>query len=346
VALVCALSLGLGVPAAARAQPTAPAGAPAAGGGAATRPTSAYVLSLWTDDVDDQADALTEALRARVRQSAGWSLPETTQSFETLAIALKCPPRPDPACLQRIGEQLHADHYFWGTMQKRAGAPEVVAEVHLWTRGKPDAVVREAYADAWKDPNAEPLRAVAATILATLTGAAVPPPPRQAVPRPEDGNELPGSGPPAPPGAPPPPVADRGVQTRTLLGYSALVLGGGFLVAAGIEAANWVSDNNASEADRKSVPSTVTDVCAMPVNGAAQDACNKSRDASNVSTLGWIFAGVGTALVGAGTVLLVSGTAQSDAPAETTARAARGPKVDWVPAVGPRGAQMGVRVTF
>ena len=35
---------------------------------------------------------------------------------ETLSIALKCPPKPDPACLKRIGDQLKADHYVWGTM--------------------------------------------------------------------------------------------------------------------------------------------------------------------------------------------------------------------------------------
>src|SRR5579859_3596369 len=71
--------------------------------------TAVYVLSVWTDDADDQADALTQALRARVRQTPGWMLLDTTQSFETLSIALKCPSRPDAACLQRIGDQLHAD---------------------------------------------------------------------------------------------------------------------------------------------------------------------------------------------------------------------------------------------
>ena len=81
------------------------------------------MLSLWTDDADDQADALTQALRSRVRQAQGWSLLETPQSFETLAIALKCPPKPDAPCLQRIGDQLHADHYVWGTMARKKGRP-------------------------------------------------------------------------------------------------------------------------------------------------------------------------------------------------------------------------------
>ena len=52
-----------------------------------SKATPIYVLSVWTNDADDQADALTAALRSRVRQLPGWSLAETTQSFETLAIA-------------------------------------------------------------------------------------------------------------------------------------------------------------------------------------------------------------------------------------------------------------------
>ncbi|HEY8089040.1 MAG TPA: hypothetical protein VIF09_14370, partial [Polyangiaceae bacterium] len=113
--------------------------------------TPVYVLSLWTDDADDQADALTQALRSRVRQAQGWSLLETPQSFETLAIALKCPSKPDAPCLQRIGDQLHADHYVWGTMAHKKGAGEVTADVHLWSRGKGDAETNESFTDNLKD---------------------------------------------------------------------------------------------------------------------------------------------------------------------------------------------------
>src|SRR5277367_2401780 len=70
--------------------------------------SAVYILALSTDDADDEADALTRALRGRVRQSDRWTLSETSQSFDTLAIALRCPPRPDAACLGRIGDQLRA----------------------------------------------------------------------------------------------------------------------------------------------------------------------------------------------------------------------------------------------
>jgi hypothetical protein len=129
-----------------------------------------YVLSILTDDADDQADALTQALRTRARQTKGWTLAETTQSLETLAIALKCPARPDPPCLQRIGDQLHADRYVWGTLAKKKSG-EVTADLHLWNRTKPESQASETYSDNLKDPSDEALRTVAARLFDQLTGA-------------------------------------------------------------------------------------------------------------------------------------------------------------------------------
>jgi len=129
-----------------------------------------YVLTLSTEDSDDQADALTQTLRSRVRQSQGWSLQETSQSFDTLAIALKCPPKPDAGCLQRIADQLKADHFVWGTVSKGA-AGNVKADVHLWSRGKADVEATNVYSDNLKDPADESLRTIATTLFGTLTGA-------------------------------------------------------------------------------------------------------------------------------------------------------------------------------
>jgi hypothetical protein len=131
--------------------------------------TPVYVLLIQTDDSDDQAEALTQALRTRVRQAAGWSLLESQQSFETLAIALKCPPRPDAPCLQRIADQLHADHYVWGSMSKKK-AGEVRAELHLWGRGRGDVDAGESYTDNLKEANDPSLQQIAARLFGTLTG--------------------------------------------------------------------------------------------------------------------------------------------------------------------------------
>jgi hypothetical protein len=136
------------------------------------RATPVYVLSIWTDDADDQADALTQALRSRVRQANSWSLLETAQSFETLAIALKCPPKPDLPCLQRIGDQLHADHYIWGTMVKKRGGGEVTADLHLWSRGRPAAEVSESFSENLKDASDESLRTIAGRLFGKLAGTA------------------------------------------------------------------------------------------------------------------------------------------------------------------------------
>jgi hypothetical protein len=132
--------------------------------------TPIYVLSVWTNDSDDQAEALSQQLRSRVRQVAGWSLLETTQSFETLAIALRCPPTPNQSCLDRIGEHLHTDHYVWGTMAKEK-AGEVSADIRLWSRGKPSIEASETYSDNLKDPSDDTLRAIAGKLVAKVLGS-------------------------------------------------------------------------------------------------------------------------------------------------------------------------------
>jgi hypothetical protein len=310
-----------------------------------------YVLTIRTDDADDQADALTRALRARVKQTAGWSLLETNQSFETLAIALKCPPRPDPACLLRIGEQLHANRYIWGTMERKKGPPgQVAADLHMWMRGKAGVESRGVFSDTVKDPADEGLQTLAADLFNQLAGlplAATSPPPVIA------GSTAAPPG--ATPAAPPDATADAGetisvghaepaskFSARTALAYSSLILGAGFITGAVIEAANWISDSNASTTDRQNVPVTVTDVCSYP-SPAAADACNKSSDAMKASTLGWIFAGIGAGLVATGVSLLVTDHPRTRSDEAATASKTR---VDLLPAVGPRSGALGVRVTF
>jgi hypothetical protein len=129
-----------------------------------------YVLPIVTDDADDQADALTQALRSRTRQAQGWSLADTGESFGMLSIALKCPQKPDAPCLQRIGDQLHADHYMWGTMARKK-PNQVSVDMHLWTRGKGDQDTVEAYTDNLKDASDETLRQIAARLFGKLTGS-------------------------------------------------------------------------------------------------------------------------------------------------------------------------------
>jgi hypothetical protein len=367
--------------------------------------TPVYVLSIWTNDVDDQADALTQALRSRVRQSPGWSLAETNQSFETLSLALRCPPTPNQSCLDRIGDQLHADHYIWGTMAKEK-AGEVSAELRLWVRGKPQVEASEMFNENLKDPGDEALRAVAGRLFAKLTSsgttgtlvvhagtasgsvlidgvakgkldggiARVDIPegshtvavrvtgftaPSQAITL-QDGGEAeisfalsPAESNPGAAGAaeqPMEPVEKKPFPVRKVVGYSVVAVGVGFLVAAGIEGANWLSDKNKSDQDRTSVPNDVTDVCSpgVPLNAAAlqaaTDACDRSTKASHAVTLGWIFTVVGAVLAGTG-IWLVVGDHGGDATAEPTAKATR-PRFNVLPAFGARAGTLDVRLTF
>jgi hypothetical protein len=375
--------------------------ATAAGAGARTaraeppsaKATPVYVLSLWTDDSDDQADALTQALRSRVRQAQGWSLLETPQSFETLAIALKCPTKPDAPCLQRIADQLHADHYVWGTMAKKKGAGEVTANLHLWSRGKGDAETSETYTDNMKDAGDESLKQIAAQLLGKVTGGApsgtlvvhagtssgavlvdgvqkgvleggvarvdvgsgphtvtVKVPGFEAAPQQATvpvGQEQEATFTLSPATATPGDQAPHApFPTRKVLAYTAIVAGAGLLVASGVEAGAWVSDSNASQDDRKKVPSNVTDVCADEVNSAALDACHRSKDATTVSTLSWIFGAAGVALATTGIVLLVTGHDSSDGGRDAVTAKAPKPRVDVLPMLGTRAGAVDLRVTF
>jgi hypothetical protein len=352
-----------------------------------------YVLTMSTEDSDDQAEALTQALRSRVRQAPGYQLLESSSSFDTLAIALKCPPKPDAACLGRIGDQLHADRFMWGTMAKAGKSGQVNADVHLWTRGKGDSDTTETYSDNLKDASDESLRAIATRVFGKLTGAAVggmvvvhagdkggavlvdgtvkgnldggiarievPSGAHTITVRvpgfdaaPQTANVAVASEQelsfPLTPGATG--GADNAAKgsfpVRKVLAYSAIVVGGGLLIVSGVETAAWISDSNQSNSDRQNVPKSITDVCANQVNSSAQDACHKSKDAQTVSAIGWTMGILGAGLVGTGVVLLLTDHSSTEAPPPSAARATPKPKLDVLPAIGPTGGALDLRVTF
>ena len=135
---------------------------------------SVAVLAFDSDDAEDQAEAITGALRSRIRASQGWSLVETTQSLGMLTAALRCPAKPISAeCEQRIADQLKTERYIYGYVSKGPKAGQVTAEVHLYQKNKPDSIQRESFSDNLKDQNDEFLRSVAGRLLDALGGAAV-----------------------------------------------------------------------------------------------------------------------------------------------------------------------------
>jgi hypothetical protein len=304
-------------------------------------PAPVFVLTLMTDDADDQAEALTRALRARVEALSAWSLEETTQSFETLSIALRCPTKPDSACLERIGDQLHAGYYIWGTMTRARG--EVTADVSLWSRAGAGARASATYPDNLKDIESPKLKAVAVRLLESVLGS--PPEASQGV----HGKSAPDSAPipapppprqePAPPETSAPPSGPNGLPKA--LGYAGLAAGAVLFVASALEVVKWSNDKSLADQQRAMVPSSVGDVCAAPGNGAAAEACQTSTRVTNDAVFAWAFGLAGAAVAGTGAWLLIASGGAGDA--KTVAR--RLP-IEVVPTIGSRVRSLDLRVTF
>ena len=131
------------------------------------------VLTLDSEDAEDNAEALTAALKSRVRNAAGWSLIDTPQSLGMLTAALKCPARPTPECQQKIADQIKAERYIYGFVTKGPQQGQVTAEIHLFQKGKADTVVKESYSDNLKDGNDDTLKKIAGRVVERLGGAAL-----------------------------------------------------------------------------------------------------------------------------------------------------------------------------
>ncbi|MFT3773585.1 MAG: hypothetical protein QM820_50055 [Minicystis sp.] len=130
-----------------------------------------HVIAIQTADADDQAEALTKALRGAVRQIPGWSLGDGDYSLEVLALSLKCPEPPDANCQSRIADQIKSDRYVWGTLKKKdKKSGMVVADLHLWVRGKGTSKFPVEYSGNLTDQNDDSLRRIASDAIANLTG--------------------------------------------------------------------------------------------------------------------------------------------------------------------------------
>jgi hypothetical protein len=128
-----------------------------------------HVVAIRADNADDQAEALTVALRNRVRALRGWSLGEGDHSLEILTLGLKCGEVPDEGCQAKIGQQIRADRYIWGTV-RRLKAGQVRADVHLWARGKAATAVQLTYSDNLTAPGDDALKRLVDGALAKLVG--------------------------------------------------------------------------------------------------------------------------------------------------------------------------------
>jgi hypothetical protein len=126
------------------------------------------VISIQTDAADDQAEALTKALRNAVRAMPGWSLGEGDFSLEVLTLSLKCAEPPDASCQSRIADQIKSDRYVWGTIEKKGAS--VKGTLNFWVRGKGTSKVPVDYTSNLTDSTDDTLRRIAASAINELTG--------------------------------------------------------------------------------------------------------------------------------------------------------------------------------
>lgn len=140
--------------------------APCAEPGPDTLPIT--VIAIQTSDADDQAEALTRALRTTVKGLVGWSLAEGDYSLEVLTISLKCVEPPDTACQSRIADQIKADRFVWGIINK-AGT-NVAGDLHMWVRGQGTNDAHVDYSANLTEANDDALKRVAKEAMDKLTG--------------------------------------------------------------------------------------------------------------------------------------------------------------------------------
>jgi hypothetical protein len=293
------------------------------------------VIAIRSDDAEDQADALTAALRNRVRALRGFSLGDGDYALEVLTLGLKCGETPDEACQIKIGNQIHADRFVWGNVKRSKSARQVTAELHLWTRGRPSTKTDFAFSDNLTagDDGLRRLVDEALSILLERQKAPSPAGSTQPAPRASAARAA-TPAPSGPPTAAPDPPAESaaaaadtagaaGSSLQNTLGWTGVALGGA-LVAAGVYSVirvNSIESEEKVDHYRRGFPADV-DSCERAeagvvsrIAGAAtpaemQDFCSS---ATTFQALEFVFFGVGALSAGAGIYLLATDSSTSTA---------------------------------
>jgi hypothetical protein len=316
------------------------------------------VIAIQSDDADDQADALTAALRSRVRALHGFSLADGDYALEVLTLGLKCGEIPDEPCQAKIGQHIHADRYIWGTLKRSKTSRQVTADLHFWSRGRPPIRSQVIYSDNLTTPGDEVLKRLADDMLAKLIGTK-----SGATPAPAAGS-APGPSPPpalaagtlalpsrsASPSASSAdePIAERGGDGRRTAGWAGVGLGG-VLIAAGFYSVVRVHDidtNERFDLYRQGFPAG-DDICdkaragqSSKIVGAAtptemQDFCS---EATTFQMLQYVFFGLGAVSAGAGVYILATDKGAPPPAAQS--------RWSLAPSVSRSGGRLQFRVAF
>jgi hypothetical protein len=311
------------------------------------------VIAIQADDADDQAEALTAAIRSRVRVTPGFSLLESDFALEVLTLGLKCGGVPNEACQIKIGDHIHADRYIWGTVKRAKSHRQVTAELHLWSRGHPSSRVQLTFSDNLTAPGDEALKRLVEDGLSRLLE-----PSKVAAPLPVSSTLrlvplAPGAvaGPAGPQTQNAPPLVpsdapeEAGNGHRTA-GWAGVGLGGA-LLAAGVYSVirvHAIDTDQRVELYRQGFYSG-TDVCDEARSGAESKVmgaatATQMRDfcssATTFQMLQFIFFGLGAVSSGAGIYLLA--TDKHGAPSSS--------RVSVSPSAGRSGARLQLTVPF
>lgn len=162
IAFTATLLASLTLPGTALCEPKKPAATTAA-----KTDNTLEILGIVSDDAEEQADALTEALRAEARQLPGVKVGKATQTLDVMTTANKCPQSPDPTCQQDIAKQLKTSQYIWGVLSK-APDQKVTIDLHHYVKDKADHLVRRTYPANLRDQNDQALREKARHFLVDL----------------------------------------------------------------------------------------------------------------------------------------------------------------------------------
>lgn len=128
------------------------------------------VLAVKSDEALDQAEALTAALKQAVQRAKGWSLGDSSQSLEFLALKMKCANPIDAACESRIADVIKVDRYVWAVVDFDRSKKTVVGTVHFFVRGKGTSKTEVRFASSLT--SAKGLESVAASAFAKVSGGA------------------------------------------------------------------------------------------------------------------------------------------------------------------------------
>lgn len=134
--------------------------------------TPIAVLVFDEEGFEEQAEAITLALRARLRLLGGWSVRDDVPSFALLSASNRCGPEIDLACQTKIADQLKLDYFVWGRLD-RQNKGNMTATMHLFRRSGAVTETKESYSENLKEQNDDVLRQIAQRSIDKLLGRSV-----------------------------------------------------------------------------------------------------------------------------------------------------------------------------